>query len=138
MANGRVVIGMLGLDQHELGAVAVARILRDAGMEVVYAGRFNTPESIVQVALDEDADVIGISCHSWEYVEYMPEVMRLIADRSADVSIVLGGSVITPSDASRMKEQGVSAVFGAGASRDEIIEILTELVTARQARVSVS
>ncbi len=136
MANGRVVIGMLGLDQHELGAVAVARILRDAGMEVVYAGRFNTPESIVQVALDEDADVIGISCHSWEYVEYMPEVMRLIADRSADVSIVLGGSVITPSDASRMKEQGVSAVFGAGASRDEIIEILTGLVTARQARVS--
>jgi methylmalonyl-CoA mutase C-terminal domain/subunit len=127
---------MLGLDQHELGAVAVARILRDAGMEVVYAGRFNTPESIVQVALDEDADVIGISCHSWEYVEYMPEVMRLIADRSADVSIVLGGSVITPSDASRMKEQGVSAVFGAGASRDEIIEILTGLVTARQARVS--
>ena len=68
----------------------------------------------------------------------MPEVMRLIADRSADVSVVLGGSVITPADASRMKEHGVSAVFGAGASRDEIIEILTELVTARQARVSVS
>ncbi len=136
MANGRVVIGMLGLDQHELGAIAVARILRDAGMEVVYAGRFNTPESIVQIALDEDADVIGISCHSWEYVEYMPELMKLVAEKDADVSVVLGGSVITPADASRMKEQGVAAVFGPGAESADIVETLTDLAGARQARVS--
>ncbi len=136
MANGRVVIGMLGLDQHELGAIAVARILRDAGMEVVYAGRFNTPESLVQIALDEDADVIGISCHSWEYVEYMPELMKLVADKDADVSVVLGGSVITPADASRMKEQGVAAVFGPGTESADIIGTLVDLAGARQARAS--
>jgi methylmalonyl-CoA mutase C-terminal domain/subunit len=136
MANARVVIGMLGLDQHELGAIAVARMLRDAGMEVVYAGRFNTPESIVQIALDEDADVIGISCHSWEYVEYVPELMKLVAEKDADVSVVLGGSVITPADASRMKQQGVAAVFGPGAESADIVGTLADLAGARQARVS--
>jgi methylmalonyl-CoA mutase C-terminal domain/subunit len=136
MANARVVIGMLGLDQHELGAIAVARMLRDAGMEVVYAGRFNTPESIVQIALDEDADVIGISCHSWEYVEYVPELMKLVAEKDADVSVVLGGSVITPADASRMKQQGVAAVFGPGAESADIVATLADLAGARQARVS--
>ncbi len=137
MANGRIVIGMMGLDQHELGAIAVARLLRDAGMEVVYAGRFNTPESMVRTAIDEDADIIGISCHSWEYVEYLPELMGLIAEKKMDVSVVLGGSVITSSDATKMKEQGVAAVFGPGSGSD-IAETVTQLVSARQQRIAMA
>jgi methylmalonyl-CoA mutase C-terminal domain/subunit len=138
MAKGRIAIAMLGLDQHELGAIAVARLLRDAGMEVVYAGRFNTPQSIVQTAIDEDVDVIGISCHSWEFVDYTPELMALIAAKGVDVPVVLGGSVITASDAQQMKQQGVAAVFGAGSPSDGIVSTIAELVSARQRRIHVA
>ncbi len=138
MAKGRIVIGMLGLDQHELGAIAITRLLRDAGMEVVYAGRFNTPQSIVRTAIDEDADVIGISCHSWEFVDYMPELMALIADKDVDIAVVLGGSVITAADAERMRQQGVAAVFRAGSSSDGIVSTIAELVSARQGRTAVA
>jgi methylmalonyl-CoA mutase C-terminal domain/subunit len=135
MAKGRIVIGMLGLDQHELGAIAVVRLLRDAGMEVVYAGRFNTPQSIVQAAIDEDVDVIGISCHSWEFVEYTPDLMALIAEKGVDVPVVLGGSVITGSDAVQLKGQG-AAVFGASCGSDEIVRTVYELVRTRHARIA--
>ena len=136
MAKGRIVIAMLGMDQHELGAIAVARILRDAGMEVVYAGRFQTPHSIVQTAIDEDADVIGISCHSWEYVDYIPEMMKLIADKGADVSVVIGGSIITPADETQMKAEGVAAIFGSGAGSEMISGTIANLVSARQHRIA--
>jgi len=138
MAKGRIAIAMLGLDQHELGAIAVARLLRDAGMEVVYAGRFNTPQSIVQTAIDEDVDVIGISCHSWEFVDYTPELIALIAAKGVDVPVVLGGSVLTASDARQMKQQGVAAVFGAGSASDGIVSTIAELVSARQRRMAVA
>ena len=72
MENKRIFIGTLGMDQHEVGAIAVARLLRDAGMEVLYMGRFNLPAMIVKVCLEEDVDVIGLSCHSWEYLYYLP------------------------------------------------------------------
>jgi len=138
MIKGRIAIAMLGLDQHELGAIAVARLLRDAGMEVVYAGRFNTPQSIVQVAIDEDVDVIGISCHSWEFVDYTPELMALIAEKSVDVPVVLGGSILTADDAEQMKRHGVAAVFGAGSESDAITSTISELVNARQRRIHVA
>ncbi|MGD0073428.1 MAG: cobalamin-dependent protein [Candidatus Binataceae bacterium] len=135
MANGRIVIAMLGLDQHEVGAIAVARLLRDAGMEVVYAGRFQTPHSIVQTAIDEDVDLIGISCHSWEFVDFTPELMALIAEKGVDVPVVLGGSVITAGDAEQMKRHGVAAVFGASSSSAGIVGTIAELVSARQRRI---
>jgi methylmalonyl-CoA mutase, C-terminal domain len=127
---------MLGLDQHELGAIAIARLLRDAGMEIVYAGRFNTPQGIVQTAIDEDVDIIGISCHSWEYVDYVPELIALISGKGADIPIVLGGSVITASDAEQMKQHGVVAVFGPGAATDGIVGTISDLVMARQRRTA--
>lgn len=136
MAKGRIWIGMLGLDQHEVGAIAVTRLLRDAGMEVVYAGRFNTPQGIIQTVIDEDIDVIGISCHSWEYVDYMPELIALIAEKDLDVPVVIGGSVITAADAEQMKRQGVAAVFGPGTAAQGIIGAITELVEVRQTRIS--
>jgi methylmalonyl-CoA mutase C-terminal domain/subunit len=137
MAKGRIVIGMLGLDQHELGAVALARVLRDAGMEVIYAGRFNTPQSIVQTAIDEDVDVIGISCHSWEFIGYMAELMAFMAEKGANIPVVLGGSIITAADAERMRQQGAAAVFGSGSGSDEIVKAISELASTRQARMSV-
>ncbi len=136
MPNGRVVIGTMGMDQHELGAIAVARILRDAGMEVVYAGRFNTPHSLVRIAVDEDADVIGVSCHSWEYVQYIPELLRLLEEFDAEASVVLGGSVITTADAEMMKHEGVAAVFLSGASAEEIVSGISALVRDRQDRLA--
>jgi len=113
---------MLGLDQHEVGARVVAGILRDGGMEVVYLGKFNTPERFAAVAEEEDADVIGISAHSWEYLELVPELMKLLAGRQGSVRVVVGGSVITPDDEKTLTALGVAAVFGAGATPEVIVE----------------
>ncbi|HVE85689.1 MAG TPA: cobalamin-dependent protein [Myxococcales bacterium] len=118
----RVVLGMLGMDQHEVGARVVAGLLRDGGMEVVYLGKFNTPQRFATVADEEDADVIGISVHSWEYLELVPELMKLLAERQSRVPVVVGGSVITPEDEQTLKGLGVAAVFAAGATPEAIVE----------------
>jgi methylmalonyl-CoA mutase C-terminal domain/subunit len=134
MSKGRIFVGMLGMDMHELGAVAISGLLRDAGFEVIYAGLFQTPASIVQSAIDEDVDVIGLSCHSWEYVDYIPELMDLLHKENVDSAVVLGGSIITAGDAEKMQALGVAAIFGAGAEGGPIIEKITELVEARKSR----
>ena len=134
----RVLITKIGFDGHDRGSRIVASFLRDAGMEVIYAGRFNTPQSIFQTAIDEDVDVIGISCHSWEFIDYAPELIALIAAKGVDVPVVLGGSVITAGDARQMKRQGVAAVFGAGFASDGIVSTIAELVSARQRRIAVA
>lgn len=127
MKKIKVFIGMLGLDQHELGAVAVSRTLRDAGMEVVYAGRFNLPPTIVKTSIDEDVDVIGVSCHSWEHLYYVPEIIALLKERGLDIPLVVGGSVITPEDRRRLLEMGVAAAFGPGASEQEIVQTIRRI-----------
>ena len=135
MLTPRVIIGLLGIDQHEVGAVAVAALLRDSGMEVIYGGRYNTPSSFVRMALDEDVDIIGISCHSWEYLEYVPDLIKMIEREGLDVAVVLGGSVITPADTKAMLEAGVAAVFGPDAAADQIVQSIRTLAAARQERV---
>ncbi len=132
----KVVIGLLGIDQHETGAIAIASLLRDAGMEVVYAGRYNTPESLVRIGMDEDADIIGISCHSWEYLEYVPELLAMIATHELDAAVVLGGSVITADDARAMRAAGVAAIFGPEDPPGRIVESLHGLVSARRRRIA--
>lgn len=131
----RVVIGLFGIDQHEVGAIAISRLLRDAGMEVVYVGRYQTPATLVRVAHDEDADVIGLSCHSWEYLDYAPELMALIEREGLDVSVILGGSVITPTDAAQMKSAGIAETFGPDATPEAIVDAIRNLAEARQRRV---
>jgi methylmalonyl-CoA mutase C-terminal domain/subunit len=126
----RVWIGTLGLDQHEVGATAVARLLRDAGMEVIYAGRFNLPPGIVKAAVEEDVDVIGLSCHSWEYLEYIDELMQLLRERDLNVPVVAGGSVITAGDERVLREKGVAAVFGPTAPVEDIPAAIRRLVPA--------
>jgi methylmalonyl-CoA mutase C-terminal domain/subunit len=127
MRRIRVLIATLGLDQHELGAMAVSRMLRDAGMEVIYGGRFNLPPMLLRMAEEEDVDVIGLSCHSWEYIHYVPELCDLLRENGLDIPVVIGGSVITAADAEMLKEKGVAAVFGPSARGEEIVEAVKTL-----------
>ena len=124
----RVLIAILGLDQHETGAVAVARLLRDAGMEVIYLGRFNLPAAVVNAAIQDDVDIIGLSCHSWEYLYYLDELTGALQAAGASIPIVVGGSVVTDADARALK--GVAAAFGATATPGDIIETITRLARA--------
>ncbi len=123
----RVLIGILGLDQHEVGATVVARALRDAGMEVVYLGRFNLPADIVKAAVEEGADVIGLSCHSWEYLHYLDTLLGLLREQELDVPIVVGGSVVTAEDAREIQDKGVAAAFGPTADSAEIVATVERL-----------
>lgn len=129
----RVLIGMLGMDQHEVGAVAVARALRDAGMEVIYLGRFNLPADVARAALDEGVDVVGLSCHSWEYLYYLDELLALLRAEGAAVPVVLGGSVITAEDARSVTAKGVAAAFGPGAELAEVVTTVERLARAARA-----
>jgi methylmalonyl-CoA mutase C-terminal domain/subunit len=128
MKKIRIIISALGMDQHEVGAVAVSRLLRDAGMEIIYLGRFNTPAGIVKTSIEEDADVIGLSCHSWEYLHYMPDLFKLLKEEHLDIPVVVGGSVITAGDIRKLQDMGVAAAFGPSATNDEIVERIQQLV----------
>lgn len=132
MRKARIVIGMVGLDQHEVGAVAVSRILMEAGMEVIYLGRFQTPESLVKAGIQEAADAIGISCHSWEYLYFMPDIIELLDKQSADIPVVVGGSVITGGDRKQLEEMGVALVFEPGVEKNEIVQKMEALVARAQ------
>jgi methylmalonyl-CoA mutase C-terminal domain/subunit len=127
MKPPRVLIAILGLDQHETGALAVSALLRDAGAEVVYLGRFATPESIAAAAFDESVDVVGVSAHSWEYLHYVDEVLARLEKNGARIPFVIGGAVLTPSDRKTLLAKGVAAVFGADATRDEIVQSIWRL-----------
>ena len=127
MKRIKVYVGILGMDQHELGAIAVAQMLRDAGMEVIYGGRFNVPATVVKTSLEEDLDVIGLSCHSWEYLHYLPDLFTQMKEEKLDVPIIVGGSVITPGDRERLLEMGVAAAFTSGARNEEIIDTVKKL-----------
>jgi methylmalonyl-CoA mutase C-terminal domain/subunit len=127
MARSKILIAILGLDQHEVGAMTVAGALREAGMEVVYTGRFNLPAAIVQTALDEDVDVIGLSSHSWEYLYYIDDLLERLREYDLSIPVVLGGSVITPTDAETLRRKGVAAAFGSSCTTDEVVRTIREL-----------
>lgn len=128
----RVLLGTYALDQHEVGALMVARLLRDAGAEVIYLGRFNMPEQLLAVAVQEDADVIGISCHSWEYLGYTEELLGLIRASGVAVEVVLGGSVITAKDAATLESEGVAAVVGPGAPSHAVVDAVWQACARRR------
>jgi len=129
----RILLAILGLDQHEAGAFAVAALLRDAGMEVIYLGRFATPEIVVDAALEEDVDVIGLSCHSWEYLYYLDELFGLLSGRKLAIPVVVGGSVIARDDENELLAKGVAATFGPGSETSEIVRQIRSLAEARVA-----
>jgi methylmalonyl-CoA mutase C-terminal domain/subunit len=129
----RVLVTVLGLDQHEAGALAVARLLRDAGADVVYTGRFNDPETIAAIATEEDVDVVGISCHSWEFLHYAEGLAALLHAEDPPIPVVLGGSVITPTDREEVLGKGVDAVMLPTALHDEVIEAVRTLAVRHRA-----
>ncbi len=129
----RILLAILGLDQHEAGAFAVARLLRDAGMEVIYLGRFGTPETVAGAALEEGVDVIGLSCHSWEYLYYLDELFELLKSRDLDIPVVVGGSVLSQDDKNEILAKGVAATFGPGSDAAEIVQEIRSLAETRGA-----
>ena len=117
----RVVVAKPGLDGHDRGAKVVARALRDAGMEVVYTGLHQTPEQIVETAIQEDADVVGLSILSGAHPTLVPRVVRLLREQAADDIVVLVGGTIPDEDQAELLGAGVAAVFTPGASTVDIV-----------------
>lgn len=129
----RVLIGKPGLDGHDRGAKVTARALRDAGMEVIYTGLRQTPEMIVEAALQEDVDAIGLSILSGAHMPLMARILELLAEHEmSDVPIFLGG-IIPNEDAAQLEAMGVTAVFGPGASLDDVIAAFRTAIAARRA-----
>jgi methylmalonyl-CoA mutase, C-terminal domain len=120
----RVVIAKPGLDGHDRGAKIIARALRDAGMEVIYTGLHQTPEQIVETALQEDADAVGISILSGAHMTLVPRILEGLHDNELDDVLVLVGGTIPKDDVRELKEQGVAEVFTPGAPVSEIVEFL--------------
>ena len=127
----RVVVAKPGLDGHDRGAKIIARTLRDAGMEVIYTGLHQTPEQIVETALQEDADVIGLSILSGAHMTLVPRVLELLRTAELDDVIVMVGGTIPRADVEELKGLGVGAVFTPGSPTSEIIDYLTTAVVAR-------
>ena len=118
----RVIIAKPGLDGHDRGAKVVARALRDAGIEVIYTGLHQTPGQIVDAAIQEDADVIGLSILSGAHLTLFAEVMELLKERGATDILVFGGGIIPDDDIPVLKEMGVSEIFTPGTSMQSIVD----------------
>jgi methylmalonyl-CoA mutase C-terminal domain/subunit len=129
----RVLVAKAGLDGHDRGAKIIARALRDAGMEVLYTGLRKTPESIVQAAIQEDVDCIGLSILSGAHNALVPRMMALLKEQKAeDILVVLGGT-IPQADIPGLQAQGVAAVFGPGTPLDSVVQFLRDNVKPRTA-----
>jgi len=123
----RVLVAKPGLDGHDRGAKVIARALRDAGMEVIYTGLQQTPSMIVEAALQEDVDVIGLSILSGAHMTLLPKITQLLHDQNMDDVLVVAGGIISDADAQILKQQhGVAAVYGPGASTHDIVKYIQE------------
>lgn len=130
----KVIISKVGLDGHDRGAKVVAHLLREAGMEVVYLGMYQMPDAIAQAALEEDADIIGVSYLSGEHLVYTPILVEEMRKKGlSDVLLIVGG-VIPPEDIPTLKEMGVSEVFVAGTLSQRIVEYIEK--NARKLRLT--
>ena len=126
----RVLVAKPGLDGHDRGAKVIARSLRDAGMEVIYTGLRQTPEMIVNAALQEDVQVIGLSILSGAHMAIVPRVMELLAEKEMKDVLVIVGGIIPGEDAITLKKSGVAAVFQPGASLEAIVEFIRQATPA--------
>jgi methylmalonyl-CoA mutase C-terminal domain/subunit len=122
MKKIRVLIAKPGLDGHDRGAKVVARALRDAGMEVIYTGLHQTPEQIAESAIQEDVDVVGLSCLSGAHMTLFPRVVELLKEKGATDIMVTGGGIIPDDDVPKLKKLGIVAIFGPGTSLKEIVD----------------
>jgi methylmalonyl-CoA mutase C-terminal domain/subunit len=132
----RVLVAKPGLDGHDRGAKVVANALKDAGMEVVYTGLHQTPEMIVNAAVQEDVDVVALSILSGAHMTLFPRVLQLLREQGAADVLVTGGGIITKEDMEALQRQGTGKLFGPGASTQEAIEYIRNEVRSRRARRS--
>ena len=126
----RILVAKPGLDGHDRGAKIIARALRDAGMEVIYTGLHQTPEQIVETAIQEDADAVGISILSGAHMTLVPRILEGLREQEAEDVVVVVGGTIPQEDADELKRQGVAEVFTPGAPTSEIVDFLRGRVPA--------
>jgi methylmalonyl-CoA mutase C-terminal domain/subunit len=124
----RVVIAKPGLDGHDRGAKIIARALRDAGMEVIYTGLHQTPEQIVETAVQEDADAVGISILSGAHMTLVPRILELLKENEVEDVLVVVGGTIPREDAEELERQGVAGIFTPGVPTSEIVEFIRDRV----------
>jgi methylmalonyl-CoA mutase C-terminal domain/subunit len=120
----RVLVAKCGLDGHDRGARVVARALRDAGMEVVYSGLHQTPEMVVEAAIQEDVDVIGVSIHSGAHMTLFPRILDLLRENGAESILLIGGGIIPEEDREALKTRGVGELFTPGTSLEEAVRFI--------------
>ena len=130
----RVVVAKPGLDGHDRGAKVVAAALRDAGMEVIYTGLHQTPEMIAAAAVQEDADVIGLSILSGAHMTLIPRVRELVAAQGRDDILITGGGIIPREDMEALQEQGIGRLFGPGTPTTELIDYIKDWFATREAQ----
>src|ERR671930_1683237 len=118
----RILVAKPGLDGHDRGAKIIARVLRDAGFEVIYTGLHQTPEQIAETTIQEDADAVGLSCHSGAHMTLFPRVVQLLRDQGADDVVVFGGGIIPKDDIPKLNERGIEEIFTPGAPTPAIID----------------
>ena len=126
----RVVIAKCGLDGHDRGAKLVARVLADAGVEVIYTGKFQTPEQVVATAIQEDADGIGVSLLSGSHMTVFPKILKLLRSQQAESIKVFGGGTVMPDDIDALIELGVDRIFPSDSPTNEIAEYVRALERA--------
>jgi methylmalonyl-CoA mutase C-terminal domain/subunit len=134
----RVLVGKPGLDGHDRGAKVVAAALRDAGMEVIYTGLHQTPEQIVEAALQEDADVVALSILSGAHMTLFEDILRLMKERGLTDRLLTGGGIIPPEDMETLAKLGVGRLFGPGASTQEIAEYIRSWFVAQHGAVALA
>lgn len=130
----RVIVAKVGLDGHDRGVKIVARTLRDAGMDVIYTGLHRTPDDVVDAAVQEDADVIGVSILSGAHMTVFPRIIDLLRERGADDILVVGGGVIPDSDLESLKEIGVKEILLQDTPPHEIVAMIRRVVAEREPR----
>ena len=128
----RVVLAKLGLDGHDRGLKVVARMLRDAGMEVIYLGLRQTSDTVIAAVEQEDADAIGLSMHNAGHLALAPRIVRAVADAGLDTPVIIGG-IVPEADVDALKDMGISAVLHPGASALEVVEAVRGALSDRSA-----
>jgi methylmalonyl-CoA mutase C-terminal domain/subunit len=129
----RVLVGKPGLDGHDRGAKVIASALRDAGFEVIYSGLHQTPEMLVEAALQEDVDVMGLSLLSGAHMTLIPRIMELMKKNQMDDVLLLAGGTIPPEEAKELEKSGVGKIFGPGTDTRNIIEFIRNWAATRHA-----
>ena len=133
-SNIRVLIAKVGLDGHDRGVKVVARTLRDAGMDVIYTGLHRTPEEVVEAAVQEDVDVIGVSILSGAHMTVFPRILQSLKERGADDILVVGGGVIPDDEVAQLKQQGVTEIMLQDTPPDAIVGMVRRVVAERGPR----